>query len=91
MKPIRWSLTKNAELKRKRGVSFEEIMRADLLEIMEHPKRANQRVMLFEHKNYIWVVPFVDRGDQIFLKTLFPSRKFTKLWKDGKLPWSKTN
>jgi hypothetical protein len=37
--------------------------------------------MLFEYKKYIWVVPFVEEKDYYFLKTLFPSRKYTKIFK----------
>ena len=42
--------------------------------------------MLFEYRKYVWLVPFVqeENGD-IFLKTLYPSRKYTKLYKEGKL------
>ena len=40
--------------------------------------------MLFEYKGYAWVVPFVEEDDYYFMKTLFPSRKFTKLLKEQK-------
>jgi hypothetical protein len=42
-------------------------------------------MMLFECKGYIGIVPFVESGDELFLKTLFPSRKYTQLWKEGRL------
>jgi hypothetical protein len=42
--------------------------------------------MLFERRGYIWVVPFVAEKQGIFLKTLFPDRKFTKLYERGELP-----
>lgn len=86
MSPIRWALSKSEELKRQRGVSFEEIVRARLVAIVEHPSRMHQSLLLFEHNSYIWVVPFVVQGDEVFLKTLFPSRKYTKKWKKGELP-----
>ena len=41
--------------------------------------------MLFKLKGYIWIVPYVEEKDYIFLKTLYPSRKFTKLYKKGEL------
>lgn len=85
MVDIRWALSKSEELKRKRGVSFEEIIRAKLIAVEEHPSRSHQRILLFELKGYIWVVPYVARGEEIFLKTLFPSRKYTKKWKRGEL------
>lgn len=84
MKEIKWSLLKSERLKRTRGASFEEIIKGKLLGVMIHPKKENQKLMLFEYKRYIWVVPFVEIGDKIFLKTLYPSRKYTKLYKRRK-------
>ena len=78
MREIRWNLLKNERLKRTRGVSFDEIINSKLIEIKKHPTRENQNIMLFEYKRYIWVVPYVIEKDYIFLKTLFPSRKYTK-------------
>jgi hypothetical protein len=85
MEEVRWNLLKSERLKRTRGVSFEELIQAKLVAVKEHPHRAHQRIMLFEYKGYIWVVPFVISGDAIFLKTLFPSRKYTQLYKAGRL------
>ncbi|HVA66712.1 MAG TPA: toxin [Elusimicrobiota bacterium] len=82
---IRWDDAKNDRLKRERGVSFDEIIAQKLLAVKRHPGRGHQRLMLFEHKDYVWVVPYVAHGGEIFLKTIFPSRKYTKLWREGKL------
>ena len=82
---ILWDLSKSEKLKRERGVSFEEIIQARLVGALKHPKRHHQRILLFEHNSYIWVVPYVEQGDDFFLKTLFPSRKYTKIWKRGEL------
>ena len=79
MKEIRWNLLKNERLKKTRGVSFEDLVNSKLIKIMKTPKRVNQSIMLFEYKKYIWVVPFVEEMDYYFLKTLFPSRKYTKI------------
>ena len=38
-------------------------------------------VFLYEYKKYVWVVPCVVEGKYIFLKTMFPSRKYTKMFK----------
>jgi hypothetical protein len=35
-----------------------------------------------EIENYAYIVPFVDHGDERTLKTIFPSRKYTKLYLD---------
>ena len=85
MEGARWNELKDIRLKRTRGVSFEEITNAKLLRIKEHPTRPGQNIMLFEHKGQVWVVPFVQHGDHLFLKTLYPSRKYTKLYRRDQL------
>ncbi|MBF0275063.1 MAG: toxin [Nitrospinae bacterium] len=80
MKKLVWNVLKSEKLKKERGASFDDVLnKGKLIAIQEHKKRENQKVMLFEYKSYIWLVPFVinKKGD-IFLKTLYPSRKFTK-------------
>lgn len=78
---ITWNPTKSARLKRIRGVSFEEIIHGKFLGIEDHPSRDNQRMFIFEYKSYVWAVPFVKEGEEIFLKTIYPSRKFKKSYK----------
>lgn len=85
MKDLRWNLLKSERLKKTRGASFEEIIQSKLIAVKRHPKKAHQHVLLFEHRGYVWVVPYVLTGDAIFLKTLYPSRKYTKLYKRGEL------
>jgi hypothetical protein len=82
MKEIRWSPLKSKRLKRTRGVSFEEIIQAKFLDIREHPTRNDQQILIFDYKGYIWAVPFVIDEDGIFLKILYPSRKYQKLYKE---------
>jgi len=82
MKEIRWNLSKNERLKKTRGVSFEDLVNSKLIAILKNPSRDNQQIMLFEFKKYIWVVPFVEEDDHYYLKTLFPSRKYTRLIKE---------
>ncbi|MFH1777947.1 MAG: toxin [Candidatus Omnitrophota bacterium] len=83
MLDIRWNLLKSDRLKRTRGTSFEDILKSKLIAIKKHPKKVSQNIMLFEHKRYIWVVPYlIDEKGDIFLKTLYPSRKYTKLYKE---------
>ena len=81
MKEIRWNLLKNESLKKTRGVSFDDLVNSKLIKILRNPNRDNQQIMLFEFKEYIWVVPFIEEDTYYFLKTLFPSRKYTKLLK----------
>lgn len=80
-----WSPSKSEELKRTRGISFEEITQLEPLAARGNPGRANQRILLFVIHDYIWVVPYVENDGEIFLKTLFPSRKYTKKWRAGGL------
>jgi len=85
MKIIRWNEEKNILLIKVRGVSFEDIEEAilnDRLHRIEiHPdqeKYPNQKKLFVEIVNYIYVVPFVENDDEIFFKTIYPSRKDTK-------------
>jgi hypothetical protein len=82
MKYINWSLEKNKLLKEERDISFEEIVynieSGGLLGVEEHPSRKNQQIYIVEIRDYAYVVPFVENEQEIFLKTAFPSRKYTK-------------
>ena len=82
MKYLNWNHEKNELLKAERGISFEEIMllieSGHILGIEENPARTNQKIYILEIENYAFVVPFVKNQNEIFLKTAFPSRKYTK-------------
>ena len=80
---IRWNRTKSIRLKRIRGVSFEEVFDGQLLDICEHPVHKDQQILIFDYRGYIWAAPFVIDEQGIFLKTLYPSRKYRKLYKKG--------
>jgi len=56
-----------------------------LLGLGDNPSRSHQKVLIYRHKNYTWAVPFVFDGDGVFLKTIYPSRKYKKLYEKGKL------
>jgi hypothetical protein len=77
MQEIKWSLLKSKRLKQTRGVSFEDILQAELIDVLEHPKLTQQIIMVFKHKGYTWAVPFVFSEEKLFLKTIYPSRKLT--------------
>jgi hypothetical protein len=85
MTDLRWNLLKSERLKQTRGASFEELIQSKLIAVKRHPKKSHQNILLFEHRGYIWVVPYVESGEAVFLKTLYPSRKYTKLYKRGEL------
>ena len=84
-----WNNEKNMMLKRDRNISFEQIIVAieqdNLLDILEHPnkeKYPNQLLLLVEIDRYVYVVPCVLENDVCFLKTIFPSRKYTSKYLD---------
>lgn len=81
MKKFKWDEEKNTMLKKERGVSFEEILNSKFLGAEKHQTRNNQIVLLFEHEKYVWVVSCVVDDKYIFLKTMFPSRKYKKMLK----------
>ena len=85
MKAYAWNKEKNQLLKVERDVSFEEVVvhiaAGDLLDIVEQPnpeKYEGQRMFIVKLREYVWLVPFVETDDEIFLKTIIPSRKATK-------------
>ena len=86
MNEIKWDMTKNEQLISTRGASFENLInKGKLIAVKSHPKRKNQKIILFEYKDYVWVVPYVKEKDgSLFLKTLYPSRKYTKMYKGEK-------
>ena len=85
MKYYDWNEEKNETLKKTRNISFEviviQIEMGSLLDILEHPniqKYKNQKIFVVEYENYVYLVPFIEEQDKIFLKTIIPSRKATK-------------
>ncbi len=77
-----WNEEKNRKLLKERGLCFEDVLFADVLDILKNPsdKYKNQFIMLVKINDYVHIVPFVVDKDkkEIFLKTIYPSRKFNK-------------
>lgn len=87
---LNWSTEKNIRLKAERGVSFEEVVSAmsngGLLVVLDYtnPEQyPNQRMFVVRIRGYAYLVPFVETTQEIFLKTIIPSRKATRLYLDG--------
>lgn len=85
MKVYSWNPEKNDKLIVERGISFEEIvLNIELgheIEIYDHPnqeKYHGQKISAVIVEDYVYLVPFVESKDGIFLKTIIPSRKATK-------------
>ncbi len=56
-------------------------MHDGLLDVIEHPNKSiysNQNIFIVNIDNYIYLVPFVEDDEIVFLKTIIPSRKMTK-------------
>ena len=90
MKVFNWNSEKNRQLFEERGRSFEEaifhIESGGLLDDICHPNATDyphQRIFVVAIDNYAYLVPYVEMEDEIFLKTVIPSRKFTKLYLRG--------
>ena len=91
MKIYNWNIDKNIKLKKERNISFDEIVfyidNGNLIEIIENPnneKYGNQRIFILNINDYIYYVPFVENDNEIFLKTIIPSRKLTKKYLGSK-------
>jgi hypothetical protein len=90
---VEFSPEKNELLKSTRNIGFEEVIECiqngDLLDnkIHHNKLRANQRIYIVSIDNYVYIVPYVidEKNKKIFLKTIYPSRKNTKLYLKGEL------
>jgi hypothetical protein len=76
-----------------RGLSFEAIVyhieAGGLLDVIEHPnpaKYAHQRIFVVDVDGYICLVPFVESEQDIFMKTIIPSRRMTRRYPGGEAP-----
>jgi uncharacterized DUF497 family protein len=85
MKSINWSTEKSVILKESRGICFEDVVfyieRGDILDDYRHPNQQaypGQRIMVIGIVNYAYIVPYVENEEELFLKTIIPSRKATQ-------------
>ncbi len=84
-----FSNKKNKLLFEKRGVTFQNVIDAiyekGVLADFPHPnasKYPEQRILVIEIDQYTYCVPYIEDENTIFLKTIFPSRKFKYLLED---------
>ena len=90
MKIFDWSVEKAELLQKQRGVNFENVVWAIengyLLAVVDS---ANQKVFSGQQSfvvnidDYAYLVPFVEDKGIVFLKTIIPSRKATKMYLKG--------
>ena len=85
MKPFRWSSGKNQQLGAQRSIHFEAVVVAietgGLLDVLAHPnpeQYPSQRILVVEVNQYVYLVPYVEDDDYLFLKAIIPSRKATR-------------
>ena len=85
MKRYNWNQEKNKILKAERNISFEEIIfhieKGDELDVYPHPNQVrypNQKISVVAVNDYAYLVPYVESENEVFLKTIIPSRKATK-------------
>ena len=80
-----WDSSKNELLKKERGISFEQIIfhlsQGDIWKVADHPDQIRypgQKIYFVLVDGYIYLVPHIKEKDQVYLKTIIPSRKATK-------------
>jgi uncharacterized DUF497 family protein len=90
MKLFRWHENKNEWLKQQRGVCFEQVVvlieRSDLLDVVDHPDQGRypgQKIAIVRINEYAYLVPYEQKGEEIELKTIIPSRKATRKYLGG--------
>jgi hypothetical protein len=52
-----------------------------MLDDIDHPnqeKYPHQSVFIMEINAYIYIVPYIENEEEVFLKTIIPNRKMTK-------------
>ena len=86
-----WNIEKNKQLKEERQVCFEDVValihEGKVLDIIKHPnseKYPDQSIYIVLLHHYVHMVPFVKNEDEIFLKTIIPSRKMHRHYKGAR-------
>lgn len=85
MSTYTWDPHKNEKLIQERNISFEAIVWAirseGLLETLDHPnprKYPGQRLFVVQALDYVYLVPFIEKENEIRLITIIPNRKAHK-------------
>ena len=81
-----WNPKKNDWLKEERGISFEKIIfhlsQGDIWKTANHSdqtKYLGQKIYFVVIDEYIYMVPHIIEKEYIYLKTIIPSRKSTRI------------
>ncbi len=84
VKNLVWDEEKNIRLKKERSIGFDDVfdilMRDQFLDVIKNPSKnfPNQQVFVVKINNYIYYIPFVEDTDNVYLKTIIPSRRASK-------------
>lgn len=85
MKNINWNQEKNRYLIVERGISFEVVVsyieNEEIIDIIDHSNRQKyegQKIFVIAIEGYVYLVPFAETENELFLKTIIPSRKATR-------------
>ena len=80
-----WNEEKNKLLKETRGVGFEEVVESlaqkRIIANIPNPNKAKypkQKIYIVIINNYTYAIPYIKNKNEIFLKTIYPSRKYQK-------------
>ena len=80
-----WNEEKNRKLKAERDIAFEDVVAAiengRVLDDIDHHqsgRMGNQRLLVVEIGGYACVVPYVEQGPRMFMKTIYHSRAMQK-------------
>jgi len=83
-----WSPAKNEWLKEHRNIAVEQVifhlLQGDVWRIADHPNQdrySGQKIYFVTVEDYIYLVPHIIEHDQVFLKTIIPSRKATRVYR----------
>lgn len=83
-----YSAEKNLKLLEERGIGFEDIIAIldakGALTIIDHPNKVkypHQKIYIVDINGYAYLVPFERHSNKVTLKTIFPSRKITRLYR----------
>lgn len=96
MKRHDWSEEKNQPLQQERDITIEDVLfqieSGSLIGIIPHPNQedySHQKVYIVNIDDYIYLVPFVEDDEKVYMKTIIPSRKATKKYlKERGSKWS---
>ena len=85
---FKWNLEKINFLIKDRDICFEDVVTTiyedKKIDIIKHPnkeKYPDQSIYIVELMGYVCMVPYVKNNDEIYLKTIIPSRKMHKHYK----------